>query len=171
MQLKDNYIFDSNSFSSVNEFFEYVVLKETGGSKLPPKHLGDVRIDSTTLIDVKSINMSGTFHMPNLASQNKLYDYLQDEKNTLMYLLIWYKKDGNNLHIDKWALKHIEEIDPTCLVVQSQGLGVLQIKNANKIQFVSKINRKNWLNILKTMVESYLLKEETKIKKIRNKYK
>ena len=171
MQLKDKYIFDSNSFSSVNEFFEDVILKETGGSKLPPKHLGDVRIDSTTLIDVKSINTAGTFHMPNLASQNKLYDYLQDEKNTLMYMLIWYKKDGNNLHINKWALKHIEEIDPTCLVVQSQGLGVLQIKNADKLELVSKINRKKWLNILKSMVESFLLKEENKIKKIRNKYK
>jgi hypothetical protein len=171
IQLKDKYIFDSNSFSSVNEFFEHVILEETGGTDLPPKHLGDVEIDNNTLIDVKSINVAKKFHMPNLASQNKLYKWLQDEQNTLMYLLIFYEKDGINLHIKDWSINHIEEFDPECLVVQAQGLGALQIKNVKNLKFVDKINRKKWLHILKSMVESFLLKEEKKIEKIRKMYK
>jgi|TARA_Y100000310_G_C20622336_1_gene784041 hypothetical protein len=169
-KMKEKYIFDSRTYSSVDEFFESVVKEEMNGESLPPKHLGDIEIDSTTIVDVKSTNVDKKFHMPNLASQKKLFDWLKEEQNTLMYLFIFYRKEGLNLFIEKWEYCHIEEIDPECLVVQAQGLGALQIKDIKQLKFINKIPRKKWLNILKNMVQLYLMKEEIKIKKTRAMY-
>ena len=83
IQLKEKYIFDSQTYSSVDEFFESIVKEEMNGESLPLKHLGDIKIDSTTLVDVKSTNVDKKFHMPNLASQKKLFDWLKEEQNTL----------------------------------------------------------------------------------------
>ena len=145
--------FDSKLFSSVNDFLEHVIIKESGGEKLPPKHLGDVLIDDKTLIDVKSVNVSKKYHMPNLASQKKLLDWLSDKDNTLKYLFIFYEKIDDIIHIRDIELRDIEEINPECLIVQAQGLGVMQIKDIKKLSFVKKIDRESWLlNVLKPKV-------------------
>ena len=80
--------------------------------------------------------------MPNLSSQKKLFKWLQDEQNTLMYFFIFYEEVNNSFAINSTILKHIEEIHPDCLVVQAQGLGVLQIKNMNKLKFIDRMNRR-----------------------------
>ena len=112
IDLKEIYVFDSRNFSKVSEFFEDVVLKETKGESLPPKHLGDVWIDNNTLLDVKSLDIKKEFHMSNLASQRKLLKWLGDENNSLLYSMIFYEKNDENITIHRHELKHIEELDP-----------------------------------------------------------
>ena len=51
--------FDSKSFSSVNDFLEHIIIKESGGEKLPPKHLGDVLINDKTLILIDDVLYTG----------------------------------------------------------------------------------------------------------------
>ena len=135
------------------------------------KDIFDVLIDDKTLIDVKSVNVSKKYHMPNLASQKKLLDWLSDKDNTLKYLFIFYEKVDDIIHIKDIELKDIEEINPECLIVQAQGLGVMQIKDIKKLSFVKKIDRESWLlNVLKPKVLSYLNKEENKIKNTKKIY-
>ena len=163
IELKEQYYLPVGQ--SINRFLEKVVLEETKGIALPTKHLGDVQLDEHTLIDVKSIDVAKKFHMPNLSSQKKLFNWLHDEQNTLMYFFIFYEKIHNAFAINSTILKHIEEIHPDCLVVQAQGLGVLQIKNMHKLKFVDKMSRKEWLKVLRVKVEEYYDKEELKIAK------
>jgi hypothetical protein len=163
------------SIKGIPELFEKITAKETGGIWLgsTPKNLGDVQLDENTFVDVKTSNVNGTFKMPNLSSQKKLLDHLKDETIILLYHFVFYEydEDAGIVYVREQHTKHIEEIDPACLVVQAQGKGVLQIKNINMLSFVDKMERSKWIKeVLKPKVLDYLIKEEIKIEKTRELY-
>ena len=153
---------------SIPDYFEKVVLEENNLEPPGKKSLGDAYLDERTAVDVKTINVNGDFHMGNLASQDKIRKWLEDKQNSLMFFFIEYEEDCGVVAINSTKLKHIEEIHPDCLQISAQGLGVMQLKNWDKVEFISKMNRYEWFkDVYAPLLKEFISKEEKKLEKLR----
>ena len=101
--------------------------------------------------------------MPNLASQEKIREWLEDEEKSLLYFFVEYTEMSDGvIAVNSTHLKHIEELHPDCLVVGAQGKGAFQIK-WNKKQFMEE-----WFKtVYAPKVLEYCDKEEEKIRELR----
>ena len=154
-------------------FFEKLVAEENNMEWVGKKSIHDVLHPKfpKVAIDVKTLDMSKEFHMGNLTSQDKVKNWLSDEKNSLLYFFIEYEPidDNDNVRILSTELKHMEEIHPDCIAIRAQGKGTFQI-NWPKKKWMEKMDRDEWFkSVWKPEMLSYLLKEEKKIEE-RRKY-
>ena len=168
IKLKNN---EYKSKGKVCKFLERVVAQENDVQLASgEKSLGDVYLNEHTAIDVKSINITPgkKFHMPNLASQEKIREWLEDDEKSLLYFFVEYTEMSDGvIAVNSTHLKHIEELHPDCLIVSAQGKGAFQIK-WNKKQFIERMDRKEWFKtVYAPKVLEYCDKEEEKIKELR----
>ena len=176
IKLENQYEY-TGTVKAIPEFFEKVVaefLDSKWMGEENPKSFGDVYLDGRA-IDVKTSNVNAKMSMPNMSSQDVLFNKLKDKDNDLLYHFVVYDYDKENgiVYIKNQRTVFFEELNPECLQVSAQGKGVLQIKNGwlkKRFEdcFVEKMNRTEALVHLakKTVIFcDKQLEQKTQIKK------
>jgi hypothetical protein len=123
--------------------------------------------DKTFYFDVKThfIQETAGFSMPNLASIDKLRKLLEDDKKSLLYIFVDYKRTDEAVTIESVVVKYVWELDWSILGIGALGKGQLQIKNANNKMAFTEIGKKEWLKKLKEKGLEYNRKQLIKIEK------
>lgn len=122
-------------------------------------------------IDIKSHESTSEFSMPNLISIDRLKKLYIDENNHLLYVFISYSTCDSSTIIETVNVCYVEELDWSILAIQNLGKGQLQIKNMNKdLILVGDVNRKEWLEKLRTNAIIYYTKLITKIEKLKKEW-
>ena len=130
--------------------------------------------ENKTYVDIKTHFVQETegFSMPNLISVDKLRKILVDERLALAYVFIDYTRDANGaVSIEKVEVKYVWELDWSMLGIGALGKGQLQIKNANKELVFTDIAKQKWLEILKSKVSEFYVKQIEKITREQAKWK
>jgi len=162
MLLERKYEISKVRQGGVSDFLEDEIRRCFGGVKRGEKSLGDFYLGDRTAVNIKSMDIGRKFHMPNLVSAKKAYDFLSEHENFLNFYFVMYRRDGDSIEIVDNFMKSIEEL--AGLAIRAQGKGVIQL---NGLNFRSKVSRDVWLQELREMMRVYLLKEEAKIAKSR----
>lgn len=130
--------------------------------------------ENKTYVDIKTHFVQETegFSMPNLISVDKLRKILSDEKLALAYVFIDYTRDAQGyVSIEKVEVKYVWELDWSMLGIGALGKGQLQIKNANKELVFTDIAKQEWLEILRSKVSEFYVRQIEKIKREQAKWK
>jgi len=121
--------------------------------------------NSVYKLDIKFYNMdTKSFMVPNIISIDKARKFLSSDKNHIIYVFVHYKIENDILTILDIIVKKIENINWDCLTIQNLGKGQLQFKNLSEpITFIDNLNKKEWINILKSKAIEYYDKMILKI--------
>jgi hypothetical protein len=92
-----------------------------------------------------------------LVSAKKAFDFLSNHQNRLMFLFVKYHRENDQIIIDDYFYKNIEELSNTA--IQAQGEGVIQMI---KMQFRDQIIRSEWLEEFKQKMSTFIAKQEKK---------
>ena len=103
--------------------------------------------------------------MPNLTSIEKIKKLFLNEKEELVYVFVSYRIENAVINIVEVKVFFIWELDISILGVGALGKGQLQIKNANESLIFTSKGKENWYVDFKKLVQTYLKKQITKIKK------
>ena len=132
------------------------------------KSIEDVTLVSngiTYYIDPKTHDVNSDFSMPNLTSIEKIKKLFLNEKEELVYVFVSYRIENAVINIVEVKVFFIWELDISILGVGALGKGQLQIKNANESLIFTSKGKENWYVDFKKLVQTYLKKQITKIKK------
>lgn len=154
--LQERYILPNVRQGGVSEFIEDEIRRICVSPRMGEKSIGDLFINGNP-INIKTIDLGKKFHMPNLVSAKKAYDYLRNPKNKLYFLFIEYEKIGDMVLIKNETIKEIEELANT--VIQAQGEGVIQLKS---LSFKEHIGRTLWLEEFKVKMRDFIQRETKK---------
>ena len=133
--------------------------------------MADVEIfdkeQNTLLIDVKThCKEEKGFNMPNITSIKRLHKLYFDKTKYFMILFVDYEiVDQKPLFTNVWFLP-IENLSWACLQIAALGIGQIQIKNSNEIEFDFGITREQWLNIFRDKLYEYIETQKKKLKKM-----
>jgi hypothetical protein len=155
--LKETYYLPNIRQNGIADFLQDEIVKNQNYDKVSEKSIGDFFLDNNTAVNIKTMDMSKDFHMPNLVSAKKAFDFLSNFDNKLLFLFVRYHKDGDYIMIFDYFYKSIEELSST--VIQAQGEGVIQM---TKMEFRNHIIRQDWLEEFKEKMRVFIKKEETK---------
>jgi len=124
--LQDKYILTNVRQGGVSDFIEDEIRRICDCPKKGEKSIGDLFIDGSPL-NIKTIDIGKSFHMPNLVSAKKAFDFLQKPENKLRYMFVEYEKNGDIVEIKRETIKEIEELSD--VKIQAQGEGVIQLQS------------------------------------------
>lgn len=132
------------------------------------KSIEDVTLVSggvTYYIDPKTHDVNSDFSMPNLTSVEKIKKLFLNKNEELVYVFVSYRIENAVINIVEVKVFFIWELDISILGVGALGKGQLQIKNANESLVFTSKGKENWYVDFKKLVQIYLKKQITKIKK------
>lgn len=133
------------------------------------KSLGDFLIDDdiNKPVNVKSNNLDKNNYSPNIMSAKRLIKWWLDSPDHEMYFLfINYRKTESGLEvINDSGIIAAEHIKWSCLTIEAQGWGVIQM--CKPLEIDRSQNKKTFLRGMKLAYEKYMGKEEMKMAKIR----
>ena len=132
------------------------------------KSIEDVTLVSsgvTYYIDPKTHDVNSDFSMPNLTSIEKIKKLFLKSTEELVYVFVSYRIQEGVINIVDVKVFFIWELDISILGIGALGKGQLQIKNANESLVFTSKGKENWYDDFKKVVQVYLKKQITKIKK------
>lgn len=132
------------------------------------KSIEDVTLISsgvTYYIDPKTHDVNSDFSMPNLTSIEKIKKLFLKSTEELVYVFVSYRIQDGIINIVDVKVFFIWELDISILGIGALGKGQLQIKNANESLVFTSKGKENWYDDFKKVVQVYLKKQITKIKK------
>lgn len=132
------------------------------------KSIEDVTLISsgvTYYIDPKTHDVNSDFSMPNLTSIEKIKKLFLKSTEELVYVFVSYRIQEGVINIVDVKVFFIWELDISILGIGALGKGQLQIKNANESLVFTSKGKENWYDDFKKVVQVYLKKQITKIKK------
>ena len=132
------------------------------------KDIGDIYVDGVP-INIKSNNIDANNYSPNLMSADKMHDYLSDVNNKLQFIFVDYRV-GVDGEIDIVRERRVEayHIHWSCLSIQCQGKGVIQLKSSLVVDETQ--TRDEFLNGLSSAYIDYIYMERAKLNKLEAKY-
>ena len=132
------------------------------------KSIEDVTLVSsgiTYYIDPKTHDVNSDFSMPNLTSIEKIKKLFLKNTEELVYVFVSYRIQEGIINIVDVKVFFIWELDISILGIGALGKGQLQIKNANESLVFTSKGKEKWYDDFKKVVQVYLKKQITKIKK------
>lgn len=132
------------------------------------KSIEDVTLVSsgiTYYIDPKTHDVNSDFSMPNLTSIEKIKKLFLKNTEELVYVFVSYRIQDGIINIVDVKVFFIWELDISILGIGALGKGQLQIKNANESLVFTSKGKEKWYDDFKKVVQVYLKKQITKIKK------
>ena len=132
------------------------------------KSIEDVTLVSsgiTYYIDPKTHDVNSDFSMPNLTSIEKIKKLFLKNTEELVYVFVSYRIQEGVINIVDVKVFFIWELDISILGIGALGKGQLQIKNANESLVFTSKGKEKWYDDFKKVVQVYLKKQITKIKK------
>jgi hypothetical protein len=148
---------------NISDKIEKIVAEQYGCKWEPAmKNIGDFYISENEAVNVKSSNIAKNNFAPNMVSAMKVYDYLRSG-NLLYFIFVDYKlKDNNEIDIVYISdLVPINYIDWSCLKIQTQGTGVIQMTHKNF--HYNPQSEETWIDGLKTAYKTYIGREREKM--------
>lgn len=136
-----------------------------GGTK---KSIGDffLKDDIQKPVNVKSNNVAKKNYSPNIISAKRLIKWLEKEGNELYFVFVDYEKSEKGLKILKETdLIPYYRIDWSCLTIEAQGWGVIQMSDKLKVNATQ--DKKGFFKGMKKAYEKFIDKETAKMAKIR----
>ncbi len=132
------------------------------------KDIGDIYVDGVP-INIKSNNLDSDNYSPNLMSGVKMFDYLSDYNNKLQFIFVDYRV-GVNGEIDIVNDKRVEaeHISWSCLSIQCQGKGVIQLKSSLVVDETQ--TRDEFLKEFPHAYTDYIVRERVKLDKLEIKF-
>ena len=115
------------------------------------------------VVDIKTHNLNTNFNMPNLTSVERLARFYGDNKNYFVILLVSYKIQKEQLHLENCLFVPIEFLDWSCLTLGALGWGQIQISNSNIVNIELKNTRKKWMLQLCDALDLFYPNEIAKI--------
>ena len=103
--------------------------------------------------------------MPNLTSIEKIKKLFLKNTEELVYVFVSYRIQEGIINIVDVKVFFIWELDISILGIGALGKGQLQIKNANESLVFTSKGKEKWYDDFKKVVQVYLKKQITKIKK------
>jgi len=155
--LKETYYLPNIRQNGIADFLQDEIVRNQNYNKVSEKSIGDFFLDNYTAVNIKTMDMSKDFHMPNLVSAKKAFDFLSNYDNKLLFLFVRYHKENDHVIIFDHFYKSIEELSST--VIQAQGEGVIQM---TKMEFRNQIVRQDWIEEFKEKMRVFIAKEENK---------
>jgi hypothetical protein len=155
--LNESYYLPNIRQNGVADFIQDEIVRNHNFNKVSEKSIGDFFLDQYTAVNIKTMDLSKNFHMPNLVSAKKAFDFLSNYDNKLLFLFVLYTKDGDYIKINNYFYKNIEELSSTS--IQAQGEGVLQL---TKMEFRDQILRCDWIEEFKLKMKQFIAREEKK---------
>lgn len=132
------------------------------------KSIEDVTLVSsgiTYYIDPKTHDVNSDFSMPNLTSIEKIKKLFLKNTEELVYVFVSYRIQEGIINIVDVKVFFIWELDISILGIGALGKGQLQIKNANESLVFTSKGKEKWYDDFKKVVQVYLKKQISKIKK------
>lgn len=155
--IKESYFLPNIRQNGIADFIQDEIIRNHNYAKVSEKSIGDFFLDNYTAVNIKTVDISKNFHMPNLVSAKKAFDFLSNHQNRLMFLFVKYHRENDQIIIDDYFYKNIEELSNTA--IQAQGEGVIQMI---KMQFRDQIIRSEWLEEFKQKMRTFIAKQEKK---------
>lgn len=148
---------------NISDKIEKIVAEQYGYTWQPArKNIGDFYISEQEAVNVKSSNVDKNNFAPNMVSAMKVYDYLMSG-NLLYFVFVDYKLSKNN-DIDILSVSDlipINYIDWSCLKIQTQGNGVIQMTHKNF--HYNPQSEESWIDGLKNAYKTYIEREREKM--------
>jgi len=132
------------------------------------KSIGDFLLDNDLKkpVNVKSNNIDKNNYSPNIISAKRLIKWLLQDGHELYFIFVNYKKTENGIEIiDDSGLVPVEHLKWSCLSIEAQGWGVIQMPKP--LATDSSQDRKGFFSGLRKAYEIYMAKELKKIEKIK----
>ena len=132
------------------------------------KDIGDIYVDGVP-INIKSNNIDANNYSPNLMSADKMYDHLVDYSNKLQFIFVDYRVgvDGK-INIVNDRRVEAEHISWSCLSIQCQGNGVIQLKSSLVVDETQ--TRDQFLDGFSYAYADYISRQRAKLDKLEIKY-
>lgn len=156
IMLEKNYILPNVRQGGVSDFIEDEVRRICNCPKIGEKSIGDVFLDNNP-INVKTIDLGKDFHMPNLVSAKKAYDFLLNPDNKLFFMFVEYTRIEDTIYIQREIFKEIEEL--ASIKIQAQGEGVIQLQT---MLFRDHVGRSIWLDEFRSMMQDFIKRQRKK---------
>lgn len=150
----------------IYEKIEEIYAKKFNSETTSKKSLGDFFLELNHAVNVKSNNVDKNNYSPNLISAYRLFNYLKNENNKISFIFVDYSlnKDNKISIIKDSGLVLIEHIDWSCLSIQAQGNGVIQLVKPLKVNLNQ--TREQFMANFKINYKSYIERERKKLVKL-----
>lgn len=152
----------------IYEKIEALYAQKFNSNTTSKKALGDFQLSEDHAVNVKSNNVDKDNYSPNLISASRLLKYLSIPTNHLSFIFVDYQidnTDGQDFKILKDSgLVPVEHIDWSCLSIQAQGNGVIQLSKALTIN--PEQTRAQFMEGLKLAYQVFIDKERLKLARL-----
>lgn len=110
------------------------IRKKYGKDETTRKAVGDFMLADDHAVNIKSNNVEKANYSPNMISIKKMHEWVYEKKNLLSFVFVDYSEQNGELVVLKeTGLVPIQSIDWSCLSIEAQGYGVIQMPRPLKI--------------------------------------
>jgi len=120
--IKESYFLPNIRQNGIADFIQDEIIRNHNYAKVSEKSIGDFFLDNYTAVNIKTVDTSKNFHMPNLVSAKKAFDFLSNHQNRLMFLFVKYHRENDQIIIDAINLMDLNKIN-----------GILVVNRENKL--------------------------------------
>jgi hypothetical protein len=131
------------------------------------KSIGDFLLNNNLNqpVNVKSSNLDNNNYSPNIISAKRLINWVKNG-NELYFIFVKYRiKAGKIVDVEDSGLVPFYHISWNCLTIEAQGWGVIQMYKP--LELNEKQTMKEFFSGMRAAYEKYMMKEEKKLKKIK----
>lgn len=140
---------------------EKLIADQHGKALGTRKAIGDFMLTDSHAVNVKSNNVEKQNYSPNMISIKKMHEWVFEDRHDLSFVFVDYKQNSGKIEVLKQtALIPIEQLSWTCLSIEAQGYGVIQM--CRQLEVVPKQSKSDFYRGFLAAYAKYLQKEKTK---------
>lgn len=146
------------------EKIEREMAAKYGAPATTRKAIGDFMISSDHAVNVKSNNVAKQNYSPNMISIKKMHAWVFEDRKDLSFIFVDYEQEGADIKIlNETGLIPIEHISWSCLSIEAQGYGVIQLVGGHsKLAIDPTQTKKEFYKGFLIGYKKYTIKESNK---------
>lgn len=150
------------------EEIEEVIAARYGKTTTTRKAIGDFMLDDEHAVNIKSNNVEKQNYSPNMISIKKMHEWVFEDNKKLSFIFVDYKigRDGVEI-INETKPILIEHLSWSCLTIEAQGYGVIQMPRSRVIDENQSLD--DFYHGFICEYKRYMVKEKNKHEKFQSK--
>lgn len=140
---------------------ETMIADQHGKTLGTRKAIGDFMLTDSHAVNVKSNNVEKQNYSPNMISIKKMHKWVFEDRNDLSFIFVDYRREADKIEVLRQSeLIPVERISWSCLSIEAQGYGVIQMCRA--LEFAPKQTKSEFYKGFLIAYAKYLQKEKKK---------